>query len=325
MSRPETSISVALCTCNGERYLAEQLAGIAAQERLPDELVIHDDASTDGTAGLVGRFAATAPMQVRLTVNPARLGVTRNFARAIADCRGELIVLADQDDLWALHKVRRLHQTLTERPDAGLVFSNAERIDADGRRLDHDLWRTVGFGHGERRRMAAGRELDVLLRHNVVTGATVAFRARWRDLVLPIPDGWIHDAWIALVIAAVAPLAAIDEPLVRYRQHAGQQIGERKRSLLEDYLRIRGRGRDDFDRTADNHEAVLRRLSEHAGLLRDGRALDLLRQKVSHFRAKARMRQSIPRRLGLIAGELCRGRYRRCSLGWKSLAQDLFS
>ncbi len=321
---PETSISVAMCTCNGERYLAEQLASIAAQQRLPDELVVHDDASTDATVDVVGRFAESTPMPVRLTVNPARLGVRENFARAIADCRGELIVTADQDDVWLPERITRLAKVFSERPEVGLVFSNAELIDGDGRPVGCDLWRAVGFHPAERRRLRAGGEIEVLLRHNVVTGATTVFRAAYRDLVLPVAEGWIHDGWIALLIAATAPLRIIDEPLVKYRQHATQQIGERRRTLYQDYLRIRGRGRGDFRQVADSYAAAAERLSRHAERLRDRRVLDALQEKVDHFRAKARMRESIPRRLRLVAGELRRRRYRAYSLGWKSLAQDLF-
>lgn len=324
MNRSDAKISVALCTYNGERYLAEQLAGIVAQERLPDELVVHDDASTDGTVELLRRFVESAPMRVRLTVNPTRLGSRENFACAIVQCRGEIIVLADQDDIWRPEKIARLTQTLNARPDAGLVFGNAELIDGDGRPLGCDLWKTVGFQPAEQRRMAQGREVDVLLRHNVVTGATVAFRAEYRDLVLPIADGWVHDAWIALLIGAVARLAMVAEPLIHYRQHTAQQIGERKRSVFQDYLRIRNRDAADFQQVAGCYAAARDRLAHHAESLRAPRVLDALQNKIEHFQSKAAMRRSVPRRLRLIAGELCRRRYWAYSLGWKSLAQDLF-
>ena len=69
-------ISVALCTFNGAKYVANQLASIGSQQRLPDELVVCDDKSSDDTVALVKRFAAEAPFPVRLTVNAANLGST---------------------------------------------------------------------------------------------------------------------------------------------------------------------------------------------------------------------------------------------------------
>jgi glycosyltransferase involved in cell wall biosynthesis len=65
----QNRISVALCTYNGERFLPQQLATIASQSRLPDELVVCDDQSTDRTVAIVRDFAATVPYPVRVFEN----------------------------------------------------------------------------------------------------------------------------------------------------------------------------------------------------------------------------------------------------------------
>ena len=59
-----TKISVAMAVYNGERFLADQLGSLARQERLPDELVISDDASTDRTVEIVRDFAERAPFRI---------------------------------------------------------------------------------------------------------------------------------------------------------------------------------------------------------------------------------------------------------------------
>ena len=87
------SISIAMATYDGARFVAEQLASFAAQTRLPDELVVTDDGSTDGTLEIVERFAATAPFAVHIHRNPARLGYTLNFSEAVSKCEGEIIFL----------------------------------------------------------------------------------------------------------------------------------------------------------------------------------------------------------------------------------------
>ena len=79
------------------------------------------------------------------------------------------------------------------------------------------------FNVREQRLVNDGRALELLLRRNVVTGATMAFRAKYRDLILPMPAYCQHDAWIALLLSAVAPCKAIAEPLIRYRRHSRQQ------------------------------------------------------------------------------------------------------
>ncbi len=317
-------ISVAMATCNGARYLAEQLASILHQDRLPQEMVVCDDRSSDQTPAILRQFAATAPLEVRIEINDRRLGAAANFAKAVGLCRGEWIVLADQDDIWLPGRIRRLAGVLEEDPGVGLVFSDALLADCQGRPLGQGLWQTIGFSPRERRRVQNGRAADVLLRRNVVTGATMAFRAEYRDLVLPIPPGWLHDAWIALLVSAVASCRAIEEPLLLYRQHPDQQIGEKRRGLYEQYRRVREMGHADFQRVADNYAAARDRLLLFRRRLRDASLIGAIRRKVDHFRAKARMREAAAWRWPLVGRELAAGHYARYSLGWKSLAQDLF-
>jgi hypothetical protein len=83
------------------------------------------------------------------------------------------------------------------------------------------------FGSECRTELKEGMAFRALLHQYLVTGATMAFRSRLRHLVLPIPGHTIlqHDAWIALIIAAAAPVVFLDEPLIKYRQHYSQQIG----------------------------------------------------------------------------------------------------
>jgi len=319
------SLSVALCTYNGSAFLERQLESIAAQDRPPDELVVCDDASTDATPQIVADFALRAPFPVRLRQNEKNVGCRANFEQAIGLCQGEFIALADQDDVWLPHKLRRLMGELENDRTRGLVFSDALLVDAERRSLGCRLWQSIRFTPAEQRCWRADRALEVLLRHNVVTGATLAFRAAYRDLVLPIPAGWVHDGWLALLIAAVAKTAAIGEPLIEYRQHAAQQIGERPRSLYEQYLRVRRRTRDDFVQIARNYLAAERRLATSGARLRWTSTLAALRRKAEHFQSKARMRAGRRERLALVLRELLRWHYIRYSTGWRSLAQDLFT
>ena len=73
------TVSVALCTYNGARFIGEQLSSILAQSRLPDEIVVSDDGSRDDTLAIVERMAGTAPLPVRVLSGLEPLGVTRNF------------------------------------------------------------------------------------------------------------------------------------------------------------------------------------------------------------------------------------------------------
>lgn len=101
-------VAIALATWNGERFLSEQLESYLKQTRLPDELVVSDDCSKDGTLDVLNEFARTAPFEVRILKNSERAGFAANFGRAIGACRADIILLSDQDDIWLPSHVERL-------------------------------------------------------------------------------------------------------------------------------------------------------------------------------------------------------------------------
>jgi glycosyltransferase involved in cell wall biosynthesis len=220
-------ISVAMCTYNGAPFLPAQLESIEKQTRKPDEIIICDDGSSDQTRSLLEKFAKESPISVSLKFNEQNLGSIKNFEQAVRSCTGDIIVLTDQDDVWRTDKLKKIAETFQSEPAAGLVFSDAEIVDEKLEPLNRRMWDEVDFDAHKRKLVRLGRALEVLITGWTVTGATMAFRSNFVKLSLPIPDGiaMIHDGWIALTIAAVAGVVPIEEPLIKYRQHAGQQIG----------------------------------------------------------------------------------------------------
>jgi hypothetical protein len=99
------SLSVAMATFNGGRFIREQLDSIARQSMPPDELVICDDGSTDDTLEIIRGFATTACFPVVLVAHGGRLGYSDNFIQAIGHCSGEIVAMADQDDVWLERKL----------------------------------------------------------------------------------------------------------------------------------------------------------------------------------------------------------------------------
>src|ERR1700677_1057663 len=138
-------VSVAMCTYNGSRYVSEQLLSIASQGRVPDELVVCDDGSVDNTVDLLDEFASQAPFQVRILVNDQTLGPAKNFEKAILLCQGEIIALADQDDIWRTQKLEVLIRAFEQNPGAAYVFSDAEMADELGHPQGQKLWDAVSF------------------------------------------------------------------------------------------------------------------------------------------------------------------------------------
>jgi glycosyltransferase involved in cell wall biosynthesis len=315
-------ISVALCTFNGQRYLARQLRSLADQIRPPDELIICDDGSTDQTCQIIRRFAETAPFDVRLEIQPVRLGVAANFSSAIAASDGNLIACCDQDDVWYPEKLSAM-QMAFEKSSLDLIFHDGDVVDDQLRPLGHTLWQSCGFTPRVRHDAHRRGLLSVLTRFNVVTGTTMMFAARFREVILPIPNGWIHDGWIALMLAACGRCDWIDVPLMAYRQHDRQQIGASRNTLQRQINTARAMDAAYFARQAENYQQALDRLLT-CGKPVSERILNQLRRKIAHCHARVRMRTSRPAKPALIARELITGRYRSAAMGWKSVAQDVF-
>lgn len=223
-------ISIAMCTYNGSNFLAEQLSSIREQTKLPHELIICDDASTDATPQMVEAFALEAPFPVRFVRNQCTLGSTRNFEKAISLCAGQAIALCDQDDIWLPNKLERLANILDEEPEVGGVCSNAFLVDETSESFPESLWERRNFT--PRMQAAFNRNSAVqLLQYNAATGATFVFRSEFVRQITPIPREWVHDAWIALLVATQSRLQLVPEKLISYRIHPAQQIGVRPAGL----------------------------------------------------------------------------------------------
>lgn len=319
MSAPLT-ISIALCTCNGERFLGEQLASLASQSCLPSELVVCDDASDDGTYDLLENFARSAPFPVRLYRNQKRLGIGQNFEQAIRLCSGSVIALCDQDDVWLPEKLARYAECFSNEID--WIFCDAQVMDATLLPLAYTLWEATAFTEDQRRLARDGRVFEVLLKHYVVAGATTAFRAELRDQLLPIPSEWHYDAWLAAVLAATKKSTMVDACMQHYRQHEHNALGMAQRSLLSQI-------RDAFDVNRTDYLAMeicrWQLLVERLGNAETPACvLPQLEAKCSHLLQRAAFPTNRLLRMPFVVAEIARGGYSRFSRNWGSVALDLF-
>lgn len=313
-----------MCTYNGAAFVREQLESIAQQSRLPNRVVVVDDCSRDNTVDLLYRFAVGALFPIEIAVNETNLGYVKNFEKAVGLLDTDVVVLSDQDDLWAREKLANVERYFLERPNADALFTDAELVDRDGRPYGYSLWESLEFSAREQRWVEQGNAIKVLLRRNVVTGATMAFRDRVKPRVLPIPKEWVHDEWMSIIIAATGRLGLIHEKLIQYRQHGGNQIGARRLSIPEKF-RLLFTKRMDFHPKLYEKTRLLRQhlASPVAGPVGDN-VLAELDRKLEHLTVRGRLPSTRLLRVGSILRELARGRYFRYSSGWRSVLRDLF-
>lgn len=213
--------SIAMTTFNGVAFLQQQLDSFSEQTRLPDELVVCDDGSTDETVSILEAFAITAPFPVRVVVNPINLGYIKNFLKAISLCDGDLVFLSDQDDIWRKDKIDHFVETafdLKQKPS--LIFSDAQIIDASNKSSNQTLWKILKI-------TGTSQDYKDLRYRNIVTGATCAVNRKLIDVIekYEFPAHVPHDHSITLLAWSIGQIKAIDQRFVSYRIHENNQIG----------------------------------------------------------------------------------------------------
>jgi len=123
--------AVACALYNGEQFLLKQLDSIREQTRKPDQVVLCDDGSTDGTVSIVRDYIVRYQLQDTwiLIENEQNLGYARNFFKAMSLCNADLIFLADQDDLWKKDKIEQMASVMEKHPEINLLSCKFEIID----------------------------------------------------------------------------------------------------------------------------------------------------------------------------------------------------
>jgi glycosyltransferase involved in cell wall biosynthesis len=311
-----------MCTFNGRRFLGAQLESIASQDRSPDELVVCDDGSSDGCDEIVRQFSRRVPFPVRLVINEKNLGTVKNFEKAIYLCQGAIVALADQDDVWYRHKLARIESAFLGSSASAAVFSDADLIDGDSKLLGVCLWDTLSFSLAEQRKFATGHALTILTKHHMVTGAAMAFRRKFFDVLAPFHD--FHDRWIAFLLAACGPFVPISEPLMQYRRHEEQQMGPGPLTFRERIPQmIRSVDAALYMAEVERFHKLHERLEKHKANFRYAeRAQKEMERKVSHFGRRLRFSRSFAR-VPEVLREVFKGDYWRYSSGLKSVAKDL--
>jgi len=130
-------ISVCMATYNGEKFIEKQLLTILNQTRQPDEVIICDDGSKDNTVIIIQKFIEQYNLTGKWKIyqNKENKGYPGNFYYAMGLCEGDLVFLADQDDIWDAHKIEIMSQIMERESQIEVLSSTMGIMDADGKEL----------------------------------------------------------------------------------------------------------------------------------------------------------------------------------------------
>ncbi|MHB8246574.1 MAG: glycosyltransferase [Acidimicrobiales bacterium] len=324
-------MSVCLCTYNGQRYLRQQLESLVAQRLVPDELVVCDDRSDDGTVAMLEEFASSAPFEMILEVNATRLGISRNFEGAIRRAHGDVLLICDQDDVWHEDKVARMSAVFASQPGLKGAFHDSSLIDASGGELPGTLWHQQGLSRRAREELRGGGGLGYLVRHPRIAGHTLAIRREATPLLLPFNATPGYDTWIGRLLSSTGPLWPVDELLVAHRLHAGNSVGVWRSKPVSDRLQRSAEVAATYRGEVDGLHNLLVRLEERRPTSVTHAVRQQIDGKIEHLERRIGLRNPRPRpsaraaACATVLSELALLRYHRYSNGISSAAFDIAS
>jgi glycosyltransferase involved in cell wall biosynthesis len=223
-------VSVLVPVWNGEAFLAECLESILAQDFEDMEILIADDASTDGSAALVERYAAK-DSRIRWWKNPNNLGLARNFNCCLRAAKGEYIKYVLQDDkLISPLAIRRMVKVLDNHPEVSLVGSASQILDGRSQVIELRKYFKPGVMDGRQVIVRCAEPLSNMIGEPSVVMFRREQAARgYNEQLRQLLD---FDLWFHLL--EQGNFAHLAEPLCAFRQHAAQQTKVNRRNGIND-------------------------------------------------------------------------------------------
>ncbi|MDQ0968500.1 glycosyltransferase involved in cell wall biosynthesis [Flavobacterium sp. W4I14] len=200
-------VSIALCTYNGEKYLAKQLDSIFTQTYPNLEVIVVDDCSTDNTLNILSAYQKLNS-NLQLILNDQNLGFNQNFKKALSLCTADYIAIADQDDIWLNDKIS---QSIQHIGDNVMLYHDSEYIDENGQ----SLRKSTSSHH----RFVSGKCAQNLIYYNCISGHACLIKRDLLKLTPPFDHSLYYDWWLAYTAACTGKINFITDKLVKHRKH----------------------------------------------------------------------------------------------------------
>jgi len=240
------AFSVVIPAFNAERTIVATIRSVLAQSRSDFEILVVDDASSDGTAAAIEQLLTDS--RVRLLRQPANRGVSAARNVAIRHASAPIVAFVDADDLWLPNYLDRMGSALEDRPEAALAYTEAWILDGKtGQFLRKTTSVDLQRGPDE---PPADREALIreLLHSNFVFCAAMVRRDVFDQVGLfdeTLVAAEDYELWLRIAVQGLR-MVRVREPLVVYRRHLG--------TLSTDIVRLETHRREVFRRIAESSE-----------------------------------------------------------------------
>ncbi|HGH4650620.1 glycosyltransferase family 2 protein [Enterobacter cloacae] len=233
MSSDKGLIDIVIATCNGEKYIKEQICSIIELELFNvyiRKIIVCDDKSEDNTLAIIRSLVHHDKLMLVTNGENTRLGPTKNFIKGMSFAEAEFIMLSDQDDVWCNQKLKLYIDALNNNNNNEdlLIFSDLNVVNSELKIISPSFYRYQHFNP------QSVYNLKSLFLENVVPGCTMMFNRRLLNKAVPLANSCrMHDWWLILCAAVYGKIVYIDESLSQYRQHSNNQVGAQRRGIID--------------------------------------------------------------------------------------------
>lgn len=226
-------IDILMATCNGEKFIKEQLDSIISQSYSDWRLIISDDCSKDNTVNIIKIYQEQYSDKILLFENDVPSGSAQNnFFNAIKYATSSYVMFSDQDDVWLPDKIQNTLKKMIEvEREIGentpvLIHTDLKVVDRNLNRINDSLFEMMNM---DNKRCA----FNNLLVQNIVTGCTLMTNRALLNYLTKIPrNAVMHDMWIALIASAFGKIGFVDQSTMLYRQHGSNSVGAKNTKSL---------------------------------------------------------------------------------------------
>lgn len=230
------TISVCMGIYNGEKYIVQQLTSILEQSKAVDEVILCDDGSEDNTVDIVERFIRENKLEGcwKVYQNLEHKGYPANFYYAMSLCAGDVVFLADQDDIWSDNKVAKMCDVFVGHSEVKSVCCKFGLIDAKGQKIRSIMTPTRSRESGRIRNVT----IDDVFYKCEWPGMVMAYRREWYEQkVIEWSKGSSsiyevnipHDFLVAAWAAEDKGFFQLDVELAWHRRHENNTGEEEQR------------------------------------------------------------------------------------------------
>jgi glycosyltransferase involved in cell wall biosynthesis len=227
------------------------------------EFIFVDDASRDGTRAILQEYAVS-DSRIRLVTNPANQGLLATFERGIREAKGEMIALADQDDVWMPEKISVLVGAMGSH---SLIYADSALTDAAG---------AVTGNFSDRNHLCDYPSALYYVFGTKAMGHAMLFKREIIDIALPFPDYVGHDYILGFAAAALNGVGYFPATLVNYRQHSSNTMGADL-----------SKGKKNYNSREERNARIVKRLHLLVERCPDGVEREILQELAQDFASKS--------------------------------------